>query len=322
MNRFSIFKTKEKKMLDLSTDLFDIRNSSEKLFPSNTELKKKIGKDLFDINLTIEDIEDIYRDNDSYPINTIQNPIDFNIFENNNISSMNTTNEFKFFEYFDYIQPLLKDKDIKSKKEKIFNIAKINKRMGRLKKDSFVKGKHDKFSEDNIIRKIKRRFLENVRIYINDEYKNYCQDKKKTNGKKNWLKKIDPKFSRSIKRKDNLQWFNLKIFEIFSENLSSKYSTYDSCVNKKKIRTFFLLKDSNKVKDILNMTIDTLFNKFINNEKLDSFKTLNDDMIELEKQMNKLEQENTKKYLDIYERTAKNLKAIFMRKTERNSKKH
>ena len=70
------------------------------------------------------------------------------------------------------------------------------------------------------------------------------------------------------------------------------------------------------------MTIDTLFNKFINNEKLDSFKTLNDDMIELEKQMNKLEQENTKKYLDIYERTAKNLKAIFMRKTERNSKKH
>ena len=65
MNRFSIFKTKEKKMLDLSTDLFDIRNSSEKLFPSNTELKKKIGKDIFDINLTIEDIEDIYRDNDS-----------------------------------------------------------------------------------------------------------------------------------------------------------------------------------------------------------------------------------------------------------------
>ena len=318
MNRFSIFKTKEKKMLDLSTDLFDIRNSSEKLFPSNTELKKKIGKDIFDINLTIEDIEDIYRDNDSYPINTIQNPIDFNIFENNNISSMNTTNEFKFFEYFDYIQPLLKDNDIKSKKEKIFNIAKINKRMGRLKKDSFVKGKHDKFSEDNIIRKIKRRFLENVRIYINDEYKNYCQDKKKTNGKKNWLKKIDPKFSRSIKRKDNLQWFNLKIFEIFSENLSSKYTTFDTSSNKKKIKILLKSKESSKLKNILNTTIDTLFNKYIKNEKFDNFITLNDDKIQLEKQMKQLGQENIKEYLERYESIAKNLKTIFIKKIERN----
>ena len=43
---------------------------------------------------------------------------------------------------------------------------------------------------------------------------------------------------------------------------------------------------------------------------------------ELEKQMNELGQENVKEYLDIYERTAKNLKEIFLRKTERNIKKH
>ena len=233
-------------MLNLSYNLFDIRISSEKIYPSkneNWELKNRINKNFLYNDLSIDDL---YKEGDSFPISEIQNPIDLNFLEHNNISSMNTTNE----------------------------------------------------------------------------YNNYCIEKRKTKGKKNWLKKIEAKFTINMKKTDNLNWFNLKIYEVFSENLSSKYSTYDSCVNKKKIRNFFLLKDSNKVKDILNMTIDTLFNKFINNEKLDSFKTLNDDMIELEKQMNKLEQENTKKYLDIYERTAKNLKAIFMRKTERNSKKH
>jgi hypothetical protein len=314
MNRFGIFKTKEKKMLDLSTDLFDIRNSTEKLFPSNIELKNKIGKDIFDIDLTIEDI---YKDNDSYPINTIQNPIDFNIFENYNISSMNTTNDFKFLECFDNIQPLLKDIDNKSKKKKIFNIAKINKRMGRLKKDSFMKGKHDKFSEDNLIRKIKRRFLENLRIYINEEYKKYCLEKKKTKGKKNWLKKIDPNFSRSIKRKDNLQWFNLKTFELFSENLSSKYTTFDTSSNKKKIKNFFKSKESSKLKNILNTTIDTFFNKYITNEKFDNFKTLNDDKMQLEKQMKQLGQENIKEYLERYESIAINLKTIFIKKAGR-----
>jgi hypothetical protein len=311
-------------MLNLSYDLFDVRISSEKLFTTknvNWDLNNRINKNVLDYDLSINDL---YNDEDSFPISVIKNPIDLNFLEHNNISSMNTTNDNKIFDYFDYVQPLFnqENKNNNSQKEKIFEINKTNKRLGRLKKNSFLKGKHNKFAEDNIIRKLKRRFLEKVRLYINDEYRNYCIEKKKRNGRKNWLKKIEAKFSINMKRRDNLQWFNLKIYEVFSENLSSKYSTYDSCVNKKKIRNFFLLKDSNKVKDILNMNVDTLFNIFINNEKQDNFKTLNDDMMELEKQMNELGQENVKEYLDIYERTAKNLKEIFLRKTERNIKKH
>jgi len=311
-------------MLNLSYDLFDVRISSEKLFTTknvNWDLNNRINKNVLDYDLSINDL---YNDEDSFPISVIKNPIDLNFLEHNNISSMNTTNDNKIFDYFDYAHPLFnqENKNNNNQKEKIFEINKTNKRLGRLKKNSFLKGKHNKFAEDNIIRKLKRRFLEKVRLYINDEYRNYCIEKKKRNGRKNWLKKIEAKFSINMKRRDNLQWFNLKIYEVFSENLSSKYSTYDSCVNKKKIRNFFLLKDSNKVKDILNMTVDTLFNIFINNEKHDNFKTLNDDMMELEKQMNALGQENVKEYLDIYEKTAKNLKEIFLRKTERNIKKH
>ena len=97
----------------------------------------------------------------------------------------------------------------------------------------------------------KTEYYKNLSHFINEEYKKYCIAKNKTKGKNNWLKKIDPKFSINIKRKDNLQWFNLKIFEVFSENLSSKYTTCDTECNKKKIQKLFLLKESNKIKDFL-----------------------------------------------------------------------
>jgi len=56
--------------------------------------------------------------------------------------------------------------------------------------------------------------------------------KKKVN---KWFKKINPKISRKIKKEENLKWFETKIFEIFSENVSSKYSAYFSDLNRKKI---------------------------------------------------------------------------------------
>ena len=61
----------------------------------------------------------------------------------------------------------------KNKKEKIFKIQKDNKNIGRIKKNSKYVGKHDKFSEDNLIRKIKGRFLEKCRLAINNEYKKF-----------------------------------------------------------------------------------------------------------------------------------------------------
>ena len=320
MNQFQPGNKKQKKNAKFSCHLFNITKSPENVFPPNdikSEIKKsKINRNILDNDLSIDDI---YKDNDSFFVSQVPNQLDLSYFEINNISSMNSTNEYKFFEYFDYFQPILKQEDNKIQKQKIFEITKINKKIGRIKKNSTLKGKHNKFSQDNIIRKIKRRFLENVRLYINDEYKKDCISKKKNKGKNNWLKKIDPKFSRKIKKRDNLQWFKLKIFEVFSEKLSLKYTTFGTDSNKQKIQNFFLTDESNKIKEILNTNIETLFNIYIKNEKLDSFKTLKDDMKQLEKQMKELGQENIKEYLIKYEKTAKNMKMIFINKTERNN---
>jgi len=182
---------------------------------------------------------------------------------------------------------------------------------------------HTKLSEDNIIRKIKRRFQENIRLYINNEYKKYLLDKtfqkKKIN---NWLKKIDPKISRKIKKEENLKWFEMKILDIFSENVSSKYSIYSPYLNKNKIKRLISLNEAKNVIDILNTYIETLYNKYINDEKKEGFKTLKDDIKELKIHMEATNQTNIQDYLAKYEYIAQNLKSIFLNKVSRNKKRN
>ena len=134
------------------------------------------------------------------------------------------------------------------------------------------------------------------------------------------LKKINPQISRKIRKEDNLKWFETKIFEIFSENISKRYSAYIPDLNKKKISRLMKLNEATNVIDILNTNIEVLFNKYTNNKKIDGFKTLKDDIEELKKDMEKTNQENIKEYLIKYEYIAKNMKNIFIKKNTRNYK--
>ena len=79
------------------------------------------------------------------------------------------------------------------------------------------------------------------------------------------------------------------------------------------------LNDDNKIKKILNSTVEVLFDKYINNEKIDGFQTLNDDIEELKSQMESSKEKDIKEYLIKYERIAKNMKNIFENKTDRKS---
>ena len=139
--------------------------------------------------------------------------------------------------------------------------------------------------------------------------------------RKNWLKKINPKFSCSIKKNENLKWFSLKVYEVFSNNLSLRYSSQNLDLNKRNIQNLFSLNESSKLKDILNTSIEALYSKYIANEKFGDFKTLDDDLKELEKQMKKSGQEDINEYLNKYRNVAINLKSIFMKKSGRNRRK-
>ena len=134
---------------------------------------------------------------------------------------------------------------------------------------------------------------------------NKTLQKKKVN---KWPKKINPKISRKIKKEENLKWFETKIFEIFSENVSSKYSAYSSDLNKKKIDRLISLNEAKSVIDILFNNIETFYIKYINDEKIEGFKTLKEDLKDLKSFMITRNQENIDDYLRKYEYTAKNLK--------------
>ena len=290
----------------------DYDNAESEIIKSNNPFEFKI---IF---------EDINREKEYHHINNFStiNPLNINNnAENNNISSMITTNENKIVEPFSKA-PFFPNCYIDvNKKNKIFEISKVNKRLGRLKKNSAISGKHSKLAEDNIIRKIKRRFIENLRIYINKEYKNYRAEMNKSTNRKNWLKKVDPKFSCTIKRNDNLKWFNSKVFEIFSDNLSLKYSSQNLNSNKRKIQRILAINESNSLKDILNTTIDALYTRYVTNQSLNEFKILDEDLNDLENQMKNSGQKNINEYLSKYKDIAINLKSIFLKKSDRNRKK-
>ena len=68
----------------------------------------------------------------------------------------------------------------------------------------------------------------------------------------------------------------------------------------------------------MNSSIELIFEKYINNEKIEGFKTLEDDINELRTQMKKSSQSNIEEYLIKYEEVAKNMKQIFILKNSRN----
>ena len=298
----------ENQKLDQSFSSDENDWKSNTIYHTNTYYEKNICLDT------------IFKENDSYLFKSKDTNYQMN---SDNFSDLN---EIKFHQLFEESMNSCNEEintnRILFKNDKIFNIKKINRKIGRIKKDSSFEGKHNKLSEDNIIRKIKRRFHEKLRLFINKEYQNYLFKKfLKRKNLNNWIKKIDPKVSRKIKKDENIKWFQSKIYEVFSENVSLRYSCQSLDLNKKKIEKLFLLGDAKNVIQILNEKIETYFDKYINDEKIDGFKTLKDDIKELRIYMESTQQKNIDEYLKTYEYVAKNMKQIFYKKKPKKSDK-
>ena len=175
------------------------------------------------------------------------NEVDFDFFVNNppkNIPKIEKDNNISK-EKTKFQTQLINQTEIdlnslaKPKNEKIFNIMKEKKKkndMGRIKKESKNKiyGLHDKYSEDNIIRRIKASFLEKNMNLLNKEYNGHLNSNK-IKKKVRLIRRILPTESRKIKKEENIKFFNSKLKEIYSTPISTKYSKYGSDYNIRKI---------------------------------------------------------------------------------------
>ena len=197
--------------------------------------------------------------------------------------------------------------EIKKQKKKIFKIGKDNKNKGRIKKNTNFIGKHDKFSEDNIIRKFKGRFIEKCRIYINKEYKNYLLvNKFDVKKEKDLLQRIDPKFSRIIKKDENLKWLKSRLYHVYSENVSEKCSLYEPDHNKK-IIDLLLSEKKEEFEKIFNLTFIECEKHFIELEHIELlngltlFKELKGKIVNNTKKDGEAYYENLRIFLTSYE---------------------
>ena len=161
---------------------------------------------------------------------------------------------------------LLKSKRNRSKKGRITNKKKKNE-PGRIKKNSNRKGTHDKYSEDNMMRKIKNKVISSANNLLNDILK-----KEGKGTVKNFkIYKIRGIYSQELHRKFNIWLILQKLKDIFSFEISKFYKNEkDKYINKIIINNIIETdsKDYVNTKILLNMPLHEYIHKiFLNGDK-------------------------------------------------------
>ena len=187
---------------------------------------------------------------------------------------------------------------------------------GRKRKISKEVGEHNKYSEDNIIRKIKSQILNYLRVFINSFIKeNYNGNIGHGKFKKEILKinqeqVINDKFNKNL--------INKTLKDIFSHNLSKKYSTFDSDHNKKLIELLLSETDEekkNEFQNLFSLTFMDALNHFSGIKPLPILKGM--------KLLNDLckKFEDDKTYVELLKYNTLNFKKIIMDKKSRDRTK-
>ena len=216
-----------------------------------------------------------------------------------------------------------------------FKTSQINSRKGRRSKNSkqnYNESKHTKFSEDNMMRKIKNKIIESSRLLCN---KLFEQELKDINDKHYFncreFRKIKGSFSQELNIKFNLYFYQMKIKEIFSLELSHKYTTMENHSNKEIIDYIFSEKNKNfftKTKKVLDMPFHQYYHDiFLGEEK--SWKQIlgiekDDDKYQIENLLKSLEEkpedneENNEQYAKCINKLAHHYENFFLSKKTRN----
>jgi hypothetical protein len=138
-------------------------------------------------------------------------------------------------------------KSVKEKKNfknyKDSNTDKIKKNPGRKKKGSGEVGEHNKFSKDNMMRKLKNKVMESARKLINKIIKNESNFEPRNFRE---IRKIEGVYSQELNIKFNFWFYFQKLKDIFQFTMSSKYSKGDLNSNNKLINKIYSEEKRNK----------------------------------------------------------------------------
>lgn len=193
------------------------------------------------------------------------------------------------------------------------------KNLGRKRKNDSTKGRHNKYSSDNIVRKCKHLVLNSLMEFINKKIKNMYNDKIGNNIFKKQLLTLNKEQKSDAKIQSNKQFLNKPIGDIFSVNISKRYTNYIPQHNKILIEGLKKEENENKKEyfnKLFNLTFLECLNHFMEikkNELLEGMKCFH----QIEK---KLKDEND--YIGILDFYLENYEKITMRKKSRKPREN
>jgi hypothetical protein len=130
---------------------------------------------------------------------------------------------------------------------------KEKKLIGRKRKSDECLGEHNKFSDDNLTRKCKHMVLDSAFNYINQTINNLYSNEDKDILKNKQLFKLGQNQIEKSKVEYNKLFLSKSIEEIFSEDISTKYSRYNPSHNRDIIKS--LLNEKDEIKRIIFQNI-------------------------------------------------------------------
>ena len=205
-------------------------------------------------------------------------------------------------------------------KEKIYikKPFREKKKLGRKMKSDECLGEHNKFSDDNALRKIRSAVLNNVLVFINHNIKKMNSNLDNNSLKELQLFKLKQNETNKGRVDYNRKLLNRTLKSIFSEDISNKYLRYSPKHNKDLIEQLINEKDETKrefFNKILNLTFVDCLNHFRGSAIIEELNGLK----KFEQYFKELQVGN---YKEMYEKILKyhlfNYENEIMEKKERN----
>ena len=288
------------------------------------------NKDSLDLNGNNSEFSPINQTNEKRQI-YYNNISDINIYKKNNNQIFNITHKKrKPLFHIDLINnnknkenkiSLQNENDNKINNIRLEEFKKENRKNNSLSnkaKEYSQKNKHNKYSDDNLRKKCKHLVLNSVMEFLNKK----IFDLYEGNIGNNTYRKEILTLNKSQKTNSNIEFnrslYNKKISEIFSENISTRYTNYLPQHNKLLIERLKNEEDENKNKyfnNILDLTFKDCLNHFIGKTFIEEL----DGMKRFENLLDSLDDD--KEYINILKYYLENFENILNNKNPRKTKK-
>ena len=149
---------------------------------------------------------------------------------------------------------LKKKRNKREKSEGILFENKTKLEFGRKRANDESERKHNKFSSDNVAKKIKAKIFENAIIFVNKFLVNLNLQ----------LKDLDYKYINIIRKKEEIKYLGEPLKELLSNKISPKFSNYPANSNKQIIDSILITEKNNEVlMSIFNLKVRVWLDLFL-----------------------------------------------------------